>query len=418
MANDVPKEFAAERAGDRSYEYNNLSALAANAWSRESNPGTSWSRSSAGDPGFLDFSNANIYGENYESGKSPATGEGIVGGLVKEMGRFDQNLASDFGDQSDGGAQALGGAIDAEQTMLQDRALNQNTGVDSQILRGDDMIAEALASVPGGEQMMSQFMQGEQSALATLCGGDPPNSTPIQAPGSDTPISTPTSTPGGNPPDSTPAASGDTPTPTTPSIPGGGGGGDSPTPPGSATDMSSLFSAGDSGVTSAEMQHAVQIADQLPSDIQQALIKGGVKMTLNSGYKSGAQGENSGSQGDFYVDSGMADQAEVHELYEMAGQVSGSKLGGTWNDPQAVALADQAMQGNGPDPGDLSDTVGKYQGDGDLMSNAFVADFFATHAGLDQDTVGQSVLQATNQAAAQLEAYIAQQQGLSNASQA
>jgi hypothetical protein len=80
-------------------------------------------------------------------------------------------------------------------------------------------------------------------------------------------------------------------------------------------------------------------------------------------------------------------------------------------------MSDQALAGSMPggDPGDLNDTVGNTTGDGDLMSNSFVADFFATHQGLDQDTYGQSVLQATNMDAPQLENYIAQQQGLTSA---
>jgi hypothetical protein len=78
----------------------------------------------------------------------------------------------------------------------------------------------------------------------------------------------------------------------------------------------------------------------------------------------------------------------------------------------------------GGDPGDLNDTIPgpngvnttgeTMTGNGDLMSNAFVADFFATNPGLDQDTVGQSVLQSTEADAPALEAYIAQAQGLTN----
>ncbi|HEY9772364.1 MAG TPA: hypothetical protein V6C81_00990 [Planktothrix sp.] len=204
---------------------------------------------------------------------------------------------------------------------------------------------------------------------------------------------------------------------------GGGDGGSTGSGTGSGTgslDMSSLFTAGDSGVTSAEMQHAVTLANDLPTDMKQALLNSGVSMTMLSGFQGGPEGENDGTSGDFYVDSGMADQAEIHELYEMYGQVTSSG-GGSWSDSQAVSLSDSAMTNinngtaAGGNPGDLNDTVGQYTGDGDLMSNSFVADFFASHPGLDQDTVGQSVLQSTDADAPQLEQYIAQQQGLSDA---
>jgi hypothetical protein len=134
-----------------------------------------------------------------------------------------------------------------------------------------------------------------------------------------------------------------------------------------------------------------------------------------SGFNGGPEGQNSGTQGQFYADSGMADQAEIHELYEMYGQLS-TNGPGSWSDSQAVGLADSALAGSMPggNPGDLNDTVGNTTGDGDLMSNAFVADFFATHPGDNQDQVGGSVLQATEQDAPQLEAYIAQAQGLTN----
>jgi hypothetical protein len=44
-----------------------------------------------------------------------------------------------------------------------------------------------------------------------------------------------------------------------------------------------------------------------------------------------------------------------------------------------------------------------------------VADFFATHPGLNQDQVGQGVLQATVMDAPQLEQYMAQAFGLNDA---
>jgi hypothetical protein len=113
----------------------------------------------------------------------------------------------------------------------------------------------------------------------------------------------------------------------------------------------------------------------------------------------------------------------------MAGQEAPS-LAGSWGDMTAVGLSDNAMQnimnGTAPggDPGDLNDTIPgpngvnttgeTITGNGDLMSNAFVADFFASHPGLDQDQVGQNVLQSTEADAPALEAYIAQAQGLTN----
>ena len=114
----------------------------------------------------------------------------------------------------------------------------------------------------------------------------------------------------------------------------------------------------------------------------------------------------------------MADQAEVHELYEMYGQLSGGGAG-SWSDAKAVSLSDAGMNAAGPsvnNEGDLNDTVGNIQGDGDHMSNAFTADFFATHAGLNQDSYGQDTLALTAQDDPSLVAYIAQAQGLTNAS--
>jgi len=165
--------------------------------------------------------------------------------------------------------------------------------------------------------------------------------------------------------------------------------------------------------------------------MKQALLSAGVSMTELSGFNGGPEGENNGTQGEFYADSGLADQAEIHELYEMYGQIT-SNGPGSWSDQTAVGLADTAtkniLNGTAPggNPGDLNDTIpgpnGVNQpggetitGNGDLMSNAFVADFFATHPGDDQDTAGQSVLQSTEADAPALLAYIAQQQGLTNA---
>ena len=183
-------------------------------------------------------------------------------------------------------------------------------------------------------------------------------------------------------------------------------------------DMSSIFSAGDSGVSSADLQHAIAIANHLPTDMQQTLLNGGASITLDTGYAAGdSQGQNNGQQGQVYTDSGMADQALVHELYEMSGQLSQNTLAGTWNDPKAVALADQALRGSMPggNPGDLNDNVGNANGDGDLMSNIFTADFFAKNPSLNQDVYGQGVLQSSVADAPQLASYIAEDQGLQTA---
>jgi|694.fasta_scaffold112444_2 hypothetical protein len=190
-----------------------------------------------------------------------------------------------------------------------------------------------------------------------------------------------------------------------------------PTPGNSGTDLSSLFSAGDSGVTTQEMQHARDIANALPEDMKQALLANHVQLSIESGFSGGAQGQNSGTIGSFYADSGMADQSEVHELYEMYGQVT-SGGAGSWSDSKAVGLADNGLNAAGStayNEGDLNDTVGTVQGDGDHLSNAFVADFFASHPGLNQDQIGQGTLALVSQDDPSLVAYIAQSQGLTQA---
>ncbi|HEY9731137.1 MAG TPA: hypothetical protein V6C89_04460 [Drouetiella sp.] len=194
---------------------------------------------------------------------------------------------------------------------------------------------------------------------------------------------------------------------------------DTPTPvtkptPNQGTDLSSLFTAGDSGVTTEEMQHARDIANALPEAMKKALLANHVRLTVQSGFNGGAQGQNSGLDGSFYADSGMADQSEVHELYEMYGQVT-SNGAGSWSDSRAVGLADSGLSSAGAtayNEGDLNDTVGNIQGDGDHMSNAFVADFFASHPGLLQDQLGRGTLDLVAQDDPNLVAYIAQSQGL------
>jgi len=60
----------------------------------------------------------------------------------------------------------------------------------------------------------------------------------------------------------------------------------------------------------------------------------------------------------------------------------------------------------------LADTVGTTQGDGDHMSYAFTADFFATHPGLYQDSIGQNRLSLVAKDDPTLTAYIANAQNL------
>ncbi len=347
------------------------------------------------------------------SGASTAPGENgtdnasDVQKLINKMGRYDKSLAGDFANSADGGASVLASAMSLQEQMLTDPNLAQDAKLDGSILKMDKQLASLLSTMPGGEQMMSQMMQAEQQALATLEGGavspppiEPPAPQPVPPP--ELPPAPPPELPPAPPPEQPP-----TPTPT-------------PNPtPGTGTDMTSIFQQGDSGVSSTQMQHAIDIANALPEDMKQTLLaNGGVSLSVLSGFNGGPQGQNSGTSGDFYADSGMADQAEVHELYEMYGQLSNGGAG-SWSDSKAVSLADAGMNAAGPsvnNEGDLNDTVGSNQGDGDHMSNAFTADFFATHAGLNHDSYGQDTLALTAQDDPALVAYIAQAQGLTNAS--
>lgn len=188
--------------------------------------------------------------------------------------------------------------------------------------------------------------------------------------------------------------------------------------PNKGTDLSSLITAGDSGVTSNELQHARDIANAMPEEMKKTLLANRIRLSVQSGYRSGeAQGQNSGMDGMFYADSGMADQSEVHELYEMYGQLT-SGGAGSWSDSKAVTLADNGMRAAGPSvyhEGDLNDTIGNLTGDGDHLSNAFTADFFATHPELYKDRYGQDTLALVAQDDPNLTAYIAQATGLSQA---
>ncbi len=325
--------------------------------------------------------------------------------LINKMGKYDKSLAGDFANSADGGASVLASAMSLQEQMLTDPNLAQDAKLDGSMLKMDKQLASLISTMPGGEQMMSQMMQSEQQSLATLEGGavtPPPIEPPIEPPPPQ-PVPPPEQPPA--PPPEQPPAPTPTPNPTP-----------NPTP---GTDMSSIFQQGDSGVSSVQMQHAIDIANALPEDMKQTLLaNGGVSLSVLSGFNGGPQGQNSGTTGDFYADSGMADQAEVHELYEMYGQISNGGAG-SWSDSKAVSLADAGMNAAGPsvnNEGDLNDTVGNNQGDGDHMSNAFTADFFATHPGLNQDSYGQDTLALTAQDDPALVAYIAQAQGLTNAS--
>lgn len=193
----------------------------------------------------------------------------------------------------------------------------------------------------------------------------------------------------------------------------------SPTPtPNKGTDLTSLITAGDSGVTSQELQHARDIANALPENMKKTLLANHIRLSVQSGFTAGeAQGQNSGIEGMFYADSGMADQSEVHELYEMYGQLT-SNGPGSWSDAQAVRLADSGIRAAGQAAyyeGDLNDTIGSVQGDGDHLSNAFAADFFATHPDLLQDRYGQDTLIQVAKDDPTLTAYVAQATGLQQA---
>ncbi len=207
-------------------------------------------------------------------------------------------------------------------------------------------------------------------------------------------------------------------------------------PPGAATPRAggrtnSIFTV-DSGVSQAQSRHAEAIFNALPSGMQQALLDGNVNIELAAGWRQGQpQGENNATRGMVYVDSGMTDQALVHELYEMAGQISPTTLKGSWNDAQAVSIADDAtekiLNGQGTNPGDLNDTLSEVnfangfqddrsvQGDGDLMSNVFTADFFATNPSLYQDRVGSKVMQVSVDDTPELADYIARVTGMTSA---
>ncbi len=366
--------------------------------------------------GSIDFGQASSpYPKEYSFGTGSTASGGVnqcdvagTGGgtadlqnLVTQMTGVDQSLAQNFSNSSDGGASVLSASAALQAQMLNDPNLAQDAPLDNSILSMNQQLANMLSGVPGGEQMLAQIMQFEQTALSSIEGGTTP-ATPTT-----TPLDTPTPT---TPTTPTPI---DTPTPTTPAPIGTGTGTGTRT----GTDLSSLFSAGDSGVTAAELQHAVTVADALPEDMKQSLLANHVSLTVDSGFAGGAQGQNNGTSGSFYADSGMADQAEVHELYEMYGQTT-SNGPGSWSDSKALGLADAGMNAVGSsvyNEGDLNDTVGNNQGDGDHMTNAFVADFFATHPGLSQDTVGQSVLTQTALDDPALTAYIAQAQGLTQA---
>jgi hypothetical protein len=293
------------------------------------------------------------------------------------------NLSEILGQQVGGNAEPpIGSELSDLLRLVQDMQNNNLTGVLQDI-------SQLWNDMDGGDSPQPPYSP-PSSPIA------PPGGDPITPPGGDpiTPPGVPTTPPGGDP-----------------TLPPGGG----PNTPPTGTDLSSIFTQGDSGVTSPQMQHAIDIANSLPEDMKQALLANGVTMELDSGFNGGPEGQNDGTYGQFYVDSGMADQAEVHELYEMYGQVTANGAG-SWSDSQAVGIADNTMSRTDcSGEADLNDTVGNIQGDGDHMSNAFTADFFATHPGLDQDVYGQSVLSQTEQDDPTLEAYIANAQGLADA---
>ncbi len=275
-------------------------------------------------------------------------------------------------------------------------------------------LAGLLGRLPGGEQLMAQILQTEKQMLGAIgCGATPPVE-PL--PPSDQPPSY--VPPSDQPPAPQPVPSPEPipfpfPTPSPEPVPS-----PEPTPnPSSGTDMSSAFERG-AGVTDAEYQHAIDIANALPEGMKQVLMaNGGISMSVLGGFDGGAQGQNNGTYGQFYADSGMADQAEVHELYEMYGQLSNGGPG-SWSDETALALADAGMRAAGDSvyyEGDLNDTVGELQGDGDHLSNAFTADFFATHPGLNHDSYGQDTLALVAQDDPTLTAYVAKAQGLVDA---
>ncbi len=349
-------------------------------------------------------------GDSTKGGTHEATS---VQQLLDDMGKFDSELVKDFSCAPDGGISPLTSALDLQETMLRDPNLANNAQLDSTILKLDKQLASLLSRIPGGEQLMNQILQAEQQALTNLGAGTSAPLEPSQLPPCDQPPSTPPAAepvfPYDQPPSPTPRpAPVPTPVPTPEPTPGPVQGG---------IDMSSVFHKGDSGVSAAEFQHAIDIANALPEQMKQVLLaNGGIDMSVLSGFNGGPQGQNNGTSGEFYADSGMGDQAEVHELYEMYGQLSDGGLG-SWSDSTAVAMSDAGMDAAGPsvyNEGDLNDTVGGRHGDGDHLSNAFTADFFATHPGLNHDSYGASTLEQTALDDPALTAYVAKVMGLTD----
>lgn len=334
--------------------------------------------------------------------------------LVEAMEGLDKSIVANFLGTADGGISALVSALELQQQMLEDPNLMGHAQLDRSILNLNKKLVGLLASLPGGEQLLTELLSIERQALAAIGPDDlpppaesQPNPCPAPEPGPTEPKPAPEPAPEPRPlPKPTPA-----PEPLPEPQP-------KPQPnPVDGTDMSTVFRRGDSGVTQDEFQHAVDIANALPEEMKQTLLANGISMSVRSGFDGGAQGQNNGISGEFYADSGLADQAEVHELYEMYGQLSNGGPG-SWSDNRAVALADAGMRAVGNSvyyEGDLNDTVGDLKGDGDHLSNAFTADFFATHPGLNRDSYGQSTLSRTVQDDPALTAYIAQALGLVDA---
>jgi hypothetical protein len=326
------------------------------------------------------------------------------------------------------------------QTALQSAPYEASTGSNPVVQSIEQLFAQMEQLYP---QDAGELAQIEQVILAGYSGigGDnppPPTTSPSSGgPGGDNPTPPPSPGAGGTggdnptPPPTSPSSGGtgsDNPTPPPPTTGAGGTGGDNPTPPptsgtggtgggppGSGTDMSSVLVAGP-GTTSTDVQHATSVLDSLPAAVQQALLQNGAQIEIESGFQPGdPEGENNGYQGLVYTDSGMENQALIHEASEMAGQLT-SGVPGLWDDPKAIQMADQAMTSPGfKDPGDLNDTIGSVYGDGDLISNIIAGlvqkDNPSATAG---DTIGQSIEQTSIQDAPQLTAYIAQSLGIND----
>lgn len=334
--------------------------------------------------------------------------------LVEAMEGLDRTIATSFSGTADGGISALASALELQQQMLEDPDLKQHAQLDRSILALNKQLAGLLAQLPGGEQLFTELLSIERQALAAIGSGDLPP--PVESPAGPCPAPEPAPTEPKPTPEPAPEPR-PVPKPTPVPEP-------SPEPqpkpqpnPVDGTDLSTVFRRGDSGVTQDEFQHAVDVANALPEEMKQTLLANGISMSVRSGFDGGAQGQNNGISGEFYADSGLSDQAEVHELYEMYGQLSNGGPG-SWSDNRAVALADAGMRAVGNSvyyEGDLNDTVGDLKGDGDHLSNAFTADFFATHPGLNRDSYGQSTLSRTVQDDPALTAYIAQALGLVDA---